>query len=70
MRNVIVAVFCTAALVAAVLFGAHAITDALPRAYECDTCGAHVLEVWHTRADDGEWLNVCTRCADAADSAN
>lgn len=70
MRNAIITASCTAALVAAVLFGAHAIADALPRAYECGTCGAHVLEVWNARADDGEWLNVCARCADTADSAN
>ena len=33
---------------------------------DCGTCGAHVLEWWRVRSDDGkQWVNVCIRCADA-----
>ena len=38
-----------------------------PATYECAACGAHVLEVWHTKADTGETVHVCSRCADLID---
>ena len=39
----------------------------MPRMEECGTCGAHVLETWHTRSDDGEIIHICERCADIID---
>lgn len=31
---------------------------------QCTFCGAHVIEVWHARDANGNFVHVCSKCAD------
>lgn len=57
-QNVIIALLAlVVVLLAAILWN-------IPKPEECETCGAHVYETWHTMSDDGEIIHICERCAD------
>lgn len=43
------------------------IASTMPRPEECGMCGAHVYQTWHVKADDGEFIHICERCADIVD---
>lgn len=43
------------------------IASTMPRPEECGMCGAHVHQTWHVKADDGEFIHICERCADIVD---
>ena len=31
---------------------------------QCAFCGAHVIEVWHAKDANGNFVHVCSKCAD------